>query len=109
MPVSAAPKPKCNSKVKPQATPRHKPRTRRAMKFTAKNLASHMLELLDDQFIENVLCFYTPELIALAESADPALKEKIRNAATENANIADICAMVDATFTSADFTPVSAD
>ena len=85
-----------------KAIPKLKARTRKAKPFNAKNLAAHMKDLLEDQYIENVIRFYPPELIAVVEAVDPELKELIRNAAEKSDDIAAICVLVDAVRTQLD-------
>lgn len=89
-PVQKKPTAKRKSIIKPKS------RTRKPKAFNAKNLALHLKELLEDQYIHNVIRFFTPELLALAESADPELKKIIRNAAADSDEIAEICSLVDA-------------
>ena len=93
------PTPTVTGNAKPRARrktiPKLKARTRKAKPFNPKNLAAHMKDLLEDQYIENVIHFYPPELIAMVEAADPELKEMIRNAAENSDDIAAICALVD--------------
>lgn len=98
---------KPTAKRKPIIKP--KSRTRKPKAFNAKNLALHMKELLEDQYIHNVIRFFTPELLALAESADPELKKMIRNAAEDSDEIAEICTLVDAVCILSDGTSARAD
>ena len=102
-------KPKATPKAKRKITSKLKARTRKAKPFNPKNLAAHLRDLLEDQYIENVLRFYPPELVAMVEAADPDLKELIRNAAASSDDIAAICALVDALPPPLDVTPDSAD
>jgi hypothetical protein len=105
------PKSSIQKKPKAQAKAITKPKTRarKPKAFNAKNLALHMKELLEEQYIQNVIRFFTPELLALAESADPELKKMIRNAAEESDEIAEICTLVDAVCVLSDGTAARAD
>ena len=68
-----------------------------------------MKDLLEDQYIENVIRFYPPELIAMVQAVDPELKELIRNAAEDSDDIAAICALVDSVPVQLDSAPGRAD
>lgn len=96
MPVNAAHNVTTKPKTKPKNVRARKARARKAKPFNAKNLATHMKTLLEDQYIENVLRFYTPEIIALVVAADSELKVLIRKAAEESDDVAAICVDVDA-------------
>lgn len=86
---------KTKTKVKTEFIPKVNARGRKAREFNSVNLAAHFRHLLEDQYIENVIRFYPPELIAMVESTDAKLKQLIRNAAEKDKEIAAICALVD--------------
>jgi len=96
MSVNTAPNFTTKPKTKPKTVRACKARARKAKPFNAKNLATHMKALLEDQYIENVLRFYTPEIIAMVEGANPELKELIRKTAEKCDDVAAICVQVDA-------------
>ena len=75
-----------------------KPKRRRTVKpaeCNAKNLVKQIKNLLIHQTIETILQFYTPALVAIIEQADLELKAIIREAASRNSGVADLCRMVD--------------
>ena len=113
MPVNAVPKvttkPKTKPKAKRKTIPALKTRTRKPKPFNARNLATHMKDLLKGQYIENVIRFYPPELIAMVEAADPELKELIRKSAEQSDDVAAICVLVDAVRSQLDSRPQCAD
>lgn len=84
------------SSVSPDAP--GKPRRRKSVnppECNAKNLAKQLRALLAKQTIEIALQFYTPELVGMIEKSDPELQAIIREAATQNIEIAELCNAID--------------
>lgn len=65
------------------------------LECNAINLAEQLHALLARQTIEIALQFYTAELVGMIEKIDPKLRAIIRQAATHNTDIAEICKMID--------------
>ena len=65
------------------------------LECNAKNLAEQLHALLAKQTIEIALQFYTHELVGMIEKIDPELRAIIRQAATHNTDIAEICKVID--------------
>ena len=65
------------------------------LECNAINLAEQLHALLAKQTIEIVLQFYTAEIVGMIEKIDPELRATIRQAATHNPDIAELCKAID--------------
>jgi hypothetical protein len=95
--MQATTKSELNDSSVPANTPAE-PKRRKSVsppECNAKNLAKQFRALLAKQAIEVVLQFYTSELVGMIEKYDPELRAIIRQAATNNTNIAEICRVIE--------------